>query len=90
MSRGTCKPAPVRVLCLPAALPAGRLVELKEDAAARHASAELRAWRLFGAELMPLLEEALAAQGESPDARTLSLQHSLAELLRSPANTPGA
>ena len=51
---------------------------------------ELRAWRLFGADVMPLLEAALAAQGDAPDARLLSLQHSLADLLRSPANNSGA
>jgi hypothetical protein len=48
---------------------------------------ELRAWRLFGADVMPFLEAALAAQGDAPDSRLLSLQHSLADLLRSPANT---
>lgn len=52
--------------------------------------AELRAWRLFGADVMPLLERALWAYGETPDPAILSLQHSLAELLRSPANTHGA
>lgn len=57
---------------------------------ARMERAELRAWRLFGADVMPLLEEALAAQGDAPDARVLSLQHSLAGLLRSPANNSGA
>ncbi len=57
---------------------------------ARRERMELRAWRLFGAELMPILEESLAAQGDAPDARILSLQHSLAELLRSPANNSGA
>lgn len=52
-----------------------------------HDRVELRAWRLFGADVMPFLEAALAAQGDAPDGQLLSLQHSLAELLRSPANS---
>lgn len=49
---------------------------------------ELRCWRLFGAELMPLLEAALAAQGEAPDRQILKLQHALAELLAAAAPAP--
>lgn len=43
--------------------------------------AELRAWRLFGAKLAPLLDRILAAHGDHPDPQVLRLQHTLAELL---------
>jgi hypothetical protein len=43
--------------------------------------AELRAWRLLGAELMPHIERLLAAQGDRADRDLVRLQHTLAELL---------
>ena len=50
-------------------------------------SEELRAWRRFGADLMPHLEATLAAQGETPDRQLLSLQHALADLLQATVPT---
>lgn len=41
---------------------------------------ELRAWRLLGAQLEPLVETALAGAGDRADRQLVSIQHSLAEL----------
>ena len=41
---------------------------------------ELRAWRIFGTEIAPLLERVLAAQGDAAEPELVTLQHTLAEL----------
>jgi hypothetical protein len=41
---------------------------------------ELSAWRGLGDLLAPVLEEALATQGDRADPRVVTLQHMLAEL----------
>jgi hypothetical protein len=75
-----------RAFSLPDLRP-GAVVSLDDAFGVRFARSELHAWRTLGARLMPHLEAALAAQGETPNPSTLSLQHALAELLRSPALT---
>lgn len=51
------------------------------------AMTELKTWRLLGADVVPLIERLLAAQGDAPDLTILQLQHCLAELR---ATTPAA